>query len=287
MTTAVIFPGQGVQRVGMGAGLFERFPDLTAEADEILGYSVQRLCIENHDGLLDDTRYTQPAVFVVNALSYRSWLQENEEPDLALGHSLGEFNALEAGGAFDFAAGLRLVQARARLTARIPGGMTAVLGMSEGEVRRTLFSSHRDDVEIVNFNAPTQLVLAGPLQSLACAEEALRIAGAFDIRRLAVSGPFHSSYMADVAVEFGVWSEAEPITGPRFPVLANRTAQPHRASEIRRTMAEHIDHPVLWHASIVWILEHHPEARIVETGEPGILTRMVRRIRPDLSHVVS
>lgn len=131
MTTVVMFPGQGAQRVGMGGDLFAEFPDLTEQADEVLGRSIRDLCLEDRDGLLDDTRHTQLAVFVVNALAFRRLRASEGEPDLVLGHSLGEYNALEAAGSIDFLSALRLVKARAELTGRIKGAMTAVLGMSE------------------------------------------------------------------------------------------------------------------------------------------------------------
>jgi trans-AT polyketide synthase/acyltransferase/oxidoreductase domain-containing protein len=282
-----MFSGQGAQKVGMGRDLFAQFPDLVDQADEILGYSVRELCLEDPDGLLGDTRYTQPAVFTVNAMAYRRWRESGGEPDLALGHSLGEYNALEAAGSIDFCTALRLLKARAQLTGGISGAMTAVLGMPEGEIRGTLTRCHRLDVEIVNFNSPTQLVLAGPEESVARAEEALCGAGAFDIRRLSVSGPFHSSYMAPAAERFAALIAGADISPPRFPVIANRTARPHEPGRIAGRLAEHIDHPVLWHASLLWILEQDPDARFVEVGESGILTRMLRRIRPDRSPLVS
>jgi malonyl CoA-acyl carrier protein transacylase len=280
VTTVVMFPGQGVQRVGMGHELFDDFADLEAAASDMLGYSMRRLCLEDPHHQLNDTRYTQSAVYVVNALAYRRWRATAPEPDLALGHSLGEYNALEAAGAIGFLDGLRLVHSRARITSQIRGGMTAVLGLLEGKVRRVLTSGHHDDVEIANINAPTQFVLAGPDASLGPAEAALTAAGAFDIRRLAVGGPFHSSHMATVAAEFAAVAAGTSIKPATFPVIANRTARPHRVDRIARTLVEHVHHPVLWHESLMWIIEQDPLAEFVEIGDAGILTRMVRRLRP-------
>ncbi|SEG19827.1 trans-AT polyketide synthase, acyltransferase and oxidoreductase domain-containing protein [Nonomuraea solani] len=281
--TVVMFPGQGVQEAGMGRELFDEYPDLTAEADEILGYSVRRLCHDNPDGLLDDTLYTQPAVYVVNALEYRHWRGTAGEPDGALGHSLGEYNALEAAGALTFGTGLRLVQARAQLTGAVRGAMTVVLGLDEERIRHVLAANHHEDVEIVNFNTPTQLVLAGPPDSIGAAEVALDAAGAASVRRLAVSGPFHSSHMARAATEFAARFRHIGVEEPRFPVIANLTARPHRREEIMRSLAAHIDHPVRWADSIRWILERHPRATFEAMGKARILIRMLKRIRSELS----
>lgn len=135
----------------------------------------------------------------------------------------------------------------------------------------------------MNFNSPTQLVLAGPEASVTQAEEALRTAGAFDIRRLPISGPFHSTYMAPVAARFAALIGDVDIVAPRFPVIANGIARPHAPDQIARSLAQHIHQPVFWHASLLWIMEQYPGARFIEVGDSGILTRMMRRIRPTLT----
>ncbi|GAA1414987.1 ACP S-malonyltransferase [Catellatospora coxensis] len=280
MTVVVMFPGQGVQRLGMGQDLFDEFPDIEAAASDVLGYSLRQLCTHDAHHQLDDTRYTQPAVYMVNALAYRRWLANAEEPDLAIGHSLGELNALEAAGVFDLLDGLRLVVARAQCTAGVPGGMTAVLGLPEDEVRSALASGGCHDVEIANFNGPTQLILAGPVASLIAAESALNTAGAADIRRLAVDGPFHSSHMSAAAAGFATATHAVTMREPSFPVIANRTAKPHQIGELPRMLAEHLDHPVLWHRTLMTILDQDSYCSLIEIGGPGILTRMAARLRP-------
>jgi len=119
--TCFMFPGQGSQAKGMGQDLFDAYPELTRNASDLLGYSIKDLCLKNPDGLLDRTDYTQPALFVVNALS---WLRERERsgtPAYFVGHSLGEYNALFAAEVFDFETGLRLVQKRGSLMA-LAGG---------------------------------------------------------------------------------------------------------------------------------------------------------------------
>jgi len=147
-----VFPGQGVQKKGMGRGLFEDFRDLCRQADEVLGYSVETLCLENPERLLNRTEYAQPAIYVVNALYYLSLRRQDLPPaDYLAGHSLGEYNALFAAGAFDFHTGLTLVKRRADLMGKADGGgMAAVVGVSETAIKATLEMNNAAGVVIAN-----------------------------------------------------------------------------------------------------------------------------------------
>src|SRR5262245_38082606 len=118
MSIACVFPGQGSQSKGMGADLFDRYPDWTGEADRVLGYSIRELCLNDPAGQLGLTAFTQPSLFVVNAMAYRARAERGAPaPAFVAGHSLGEYNALVAAGVFDFSTGLRLVQRRGALMA--------------------------------------------------------------------------------------------------------------------------------------------------------------------------
>jgi malonyl CoA-acyl carrier protein transacylase len=122
MSIAYLFPGQGSQTKGMGAALFDRFSDWTAEADAVLGYSIRGLCLDDPRQELGLTQFTQPALFVVNAMTFRARHEDGQPaPAFAAGHSLGEYNALVAAGVFDFASGLRMVQQRGALMGRVGG----------------------------------------------------------------------------------------------------------------------------------------------------------------------
>ncbi|MFI2710531.1 ACP S-malonyltransferase [Micromonospora sp. NPDC018662] len=281
MTEVFMFPGQGTQRVGMGRELFARFPALEQEASEVLGYPLGRLCLVDPDRQLGNTRYTQPAIFVVNALAYRAAVADGARPDVAVGHSLGEYNALEAAGVFDFRAGLRLVAARAEAMARVTdGGMSAVVGLSETTLRFLLIRAGFDTLDVANLNTATQTVLAGPAADLDEAALILEDAGARMVRRLDVSGPFHSRYMTPAAAQLAAVVRATEPREPRFPVIANRSARPYRRETAADLLREQIDHPVRWRETIELLLDH-PDPRFTELGESTLLTSMVRQIRRD------
>lgn len=282
MTRIFVFPGQGAQRVGMGADLFDRFPELEAEASDVLGYSVRRLCLEDPEGQLGYTRYTQPMMYVVNALAHRAAIEKDGPPDIAAGHSLGEYNALEAAGAFGFADGLRLVAARARAMARITGGgMSAVVGMREVLLRFLLIRAGFDTLDLANLNTGTQIVLAGPVQDLDEVGLILEDAGARMVTRLKVSGPFHSRYMAPAAAELAPALRSVRFGDLAFPVVANRTAQPYERDRMADLLIEQIDHPVLWRDTLERLLAL-PDPQFTEVGDSRVLTSMVRGVRRDL-----
>ena len=141
---AYVFPGQGSQKKGMGEDLFDEFADITKKADEILGYSIKDLCLNNPDQNLNQTQYTQPAMYVVNAMTYLKKKQDSKDfPDYVAGHSLGEYNALHAAGVFSFENGLKLVKKRGELMSKAKkGGMAAILNTPQENTARKQFVIH-------------------------------------------------------------------------------------------------------------------------------------------------
>ncbi|RSS78800.1 ACP S-malonyltransferase, partial [Streptomyces sp. WAC02707] len=243
--------------------LFRQFPRLTARASELLGWDVAETCLRDPGGVLGRTAYTQPAVFLVNALAFRAQQSDppgRRPPAVALGHSLGEFNALEAAGALDFEEGLQLVAARARITASVSGAMTAVLGMPAQEIRDLLDARGLSALDMVNFNSPHQTVLAGTTEDVERGERVLYEGGAPDIRRLDVSGPFHSHAMATVTPQWEAALARVSFRPPAFPVVSNTTGRPHEPEYLRHRLAEHVRAPVLWEASVRWTLDRYPDA---------------------------
>jgi trans-AT polyketide synthase/acyltransferase/oxidoreductase domain-containing protein len=276
---AFMFPGQGSQSVGMGGALFAAFPEYVRKASEVLGYSIEELCLRDPAKKLGQTQYTQPAVYVVGVLSYLRRVEEKgDAPDWVLGHSVGEYAALFAAAAFDFETGLRVVKRRAELMAEArDGAMAAVVRRSEDDVRSTLASARLDDLDVANINSPQQIVLAGPRASIEAAKPHFEAGGARYVV-LNVSGAFHSRYMADAAARFATFLEGCKLHDPRYPVLSNVDARPYQPGEIRRRLVEQIVKPVRWVESIRY-LEGLGATEFEELGSGEILRSLVAQIR--------
>ncbi|HCY84430.1 MAG TPA: [acyl-carrier-protein] S-malonyltransferase, partial [Desulfobacteraceae bacterium] len=279
--TILMFPGQGSQVKGMGKSLFGKFPEVTARASDILGYDIRELCLEDPEKKLGLTQYTQPALFIVNALAWYELRDEGDkafQPCFALGHSLGEYNALLAAEVFDFEDGLRLVQERGRLMGEADGGgMAAVMAVSPEKILAVLAENRIGDVDLANFNTPDQTVIAGPKEAIATASKALKAEKA-RVVTLRVSAPFHSRYMADASAAFAGFLEGFRFAPPVFPVIANATARPYGPQETADLLARQISSPVKWAESIRYLMAVDAEPEFKEVNA-RILTKMVTQIK--------
>jgi trans-AT polyketide synthase, acyltransferase and oxidoreductase domains len=273
------FPGQGSQQRGMGKELFSRFPDETATAERVLGYSIEELCVSDPGRRMGTTEFTQPALYVVSALSYLDRLAGDAvAPDFLVGHSLGEYVALFAAGVFDFETGLRLVHRRGQLMAAAGGGaMAAVVGVDEDTLTRTLADAGLDGLDLANHNAPEQFVLSGPGEQIDEACTVFQNAGARAVR-LNVSAPFHSRYMRATAEEFGRFLDGFTLRPPAIPVLANVNALPYTHDGVKETLTAQIASPVRW-TDTVRRLMGCGDFEFVELGPGRVLTKLVGRIR--------
>lgn len=265
----------------MGGELFARFPDWTAAADEILGYSIRELCVEDPRGELGQTQFTQPALFVVNAMTHRAALEDGApRPSFVAGHSLGEFNALLAARVFEFEPGLMLVHRRGEIMSAVRGGgMAAVVGLEPQRIEEVLAQSDEGRrLDVANYNSFDQTVIAGPKDDLAAVQPAFEAAGVRAYIPLNVSAPFHSRYMRDAMHDFASTIDRIILSPPRVPVIANLTGKPDHAQTLRETLTNQIGHSVRWLDSMLHLLDHGVDT-IVERGPGKVLTKLMAQIR--------
>lgn len=277
---AYLFPGQGSQKKGMGLSLFEHYPELVKEADAILGYSIEDLCLNDPDDLLKQTQYTQPALYVVNALSYLERIKEDgKEPDYVAGHSLGEYDALFAAGVFDFATGLKLAKRRGELMAEARnGGMAAVIGMKENEIRKVIEENELQQIDIANLNSPNQIVISGPKQDIVDVQKCFVDAGALNYVVLNVSGAFHSRYMKEAKDKFAEYMEQFELHKPKIPIISNVHARPYRTKDIKETMIAQMVSTVKWEESICYLMGKG-DMEFEQIGPGNVITGLVRNIK--------
>ncbi|MCI3928433.1 ACP S-malonyltransferase [Streptomyces sp. AN091965] len=283
MTSVYVFPGQGSQRKGMGKELFEKYPDLVARADRLLGYSLRDLCVDDPDRVLNRTEYTQPALYAVSALQYLDHVDSGGAPPAVVaGHSLGEYSALFAAGAFDFTTGLDLVRRRGELMSRAPkGAMAAVVNLDQERAAEILAALPYSGIDIANINSRQQCILSGAYEEVHAPEvrEAYTEAGARFIP-LNVSAAFHSRCMADVQEEFARHLSGVDFRPLRIPVIANCTARPYPTTGYADLLVRQISSPVRWYESLSWLMARgHDDFR--EIGPGTVLTKLTGKIREE------
>ena len=268
----------------MGAELFDRYPDWTAAADAVLGYSIRELRVDDPRSELGLTQFTQPALYVVNALTYRAKRDDGmAEPAFVAGHSLGEYDALLAAGCFDFATGLQMVKQRGQMMGQISGGgMAAVIGLEPTRIKEVLDGADAGrSIDVANFNSFDQTVIAGPKEDLDSLKVDFQTAGAKLYVPLNVSAPFHSRYMQAPQMAFDAFLQGFTFQSPSIPVISNVTGKPYAADRVRETLAEQIGNSVQWLESILFLLQQ-PEPEFVECGPGNVLTKLVAQIRKRL-----
>lgn len=284
---ALLFPGQGSQRVGMARELARAEPlaaKTLAEADEALGFSLGELMAEGPRELLTETRHAQPAILTHSVAVLRTLGEKIGNPAVAAGHSLGEFSAYVAAGAMNFQEALLAVRRRGELMfsagAERPGAMAAVIGLRDETVSRVLLDVSSGECVPANFNSPGQVVVSGDARAVDEAARLLSAAGAKRVLRLPVSGAFHSPLMLPAASELARVLQGVDVQDPMFPVIANATAAPViDGGRARELLVEQLTSPVLWSASVGTMLDLGVRS-FLEIGPGRTLCGLNRRIAP-------
>ena len=286
--SAVIFPGQGSQSVGMGADLIDASPaakDVFDRAKEVLGFDLAQICFEGPTERLEKTDIQQPAIFTVSVALWEAFLEAGGSSKafaLTGGLSLGEYTALYIAGSLEFEAGLRLVRKRGELMQQAaeasPSGMVSLIGADEEKADAICDAARGDDVLApANFNCPGQVVISG---SQAACDRAVEAAGEAGCKAVAlpVAGAFHSPLMGPAAE--GLWPVLQEthFAEPAIPVIANVSGEPHGGvGAIRDSLRQQVTQPVLWQRCIERMIGSGA-GRFVEVGPGRVLTGMMRKI---------
>ena len=292
---ALLFPGQGSQKVGMGKGMCEQYPVARAVFDRVdaaLGRPLRQICFDGPVETLRMTATTQPAILTTSVAMFEalaSRLPEGwrESVVCVAGHSLGEYSALVAAGSLDIAAAARLVQRRGQYmqeaVAAGEGAMAAVLGADLQAVEELCRDAAEEDVlSPANLHAPEQTVVAGTAAAVGRLAERARSHGIRRVRTLDVSAPFHCALMAPARERLRGDLESAAIAAAAFPVIANIDACTTREpAAIRRALEQQVTAPVRWVETIVRMKEMGVEA-LVEIGPGRVLAGLVRKIDPEL-----
>jgi [acyl-carrier-protein] S-malonyltransferase len=282
--TALLFPGQGAQSVGMGHDLADQNPEARAlfdQANDVLGFDLTKICFDGPEEELTRSHHAQPAIFLVSAAAYA--VLKKQKPDLQpaalAGLSSGEWAALYAAGAVSFEDTLRVLEARGRFMQSAceqqPGGMLSVIGLTLDQLTTI---AEACEIQVANLNSAEQTVLSGTLAGVEKAEAEAKATGAKRAIRLNVAGAFHSRLMAPAAAQLADFLADIPLREPAIPVVSNVNGKPFQSvAEIRELMVRQVTESVRWVDDVQWMLAQGI-TRFVECGPGKVLAGLVKRI---------
>jgi len=291
--TALLFPGQGSQYVGMGKTLAEAYPAarlVLESADQALGFAISRIFIEGTEVDLKLTENTQPALLTVSIAAFTVLRELGIRSDYVAGHSLGEYSALVAAGSLRFTDALRLVRKRGRFMQQaVPpgqGAMAALLKLPVGRLEQVLRDSGQGEVvSAANLNAPDQVVIAGHAGAVNRAMKLAKAAGARRTVLLPVSAPFHCPLMRPAQEQMAPEVNGTVFEDLDWPLVNNWQAREVRtAADARKGLIEQIPNAVRWEETIRYFAAQGVD-RFIEVGPGGVLTGLLRSIDPSLQGI--
>ena len=290
---SIVFPGQGSQKIGMGSDLLNEFDfikKIFKQADEILGYSISDLILRGSQDKLNQTTYTQPAIYLVGYSICEILKKKNiffeKKINFLAGHSLGEYTALTYAGAFSFEQGLLLLKSRGEaMQSAVPlgeGGMLAVLGSEPSEIQ-TLIDNNSDSFEcyLANDNSKGQVILSGKKSNLEKFADLLKEKKIKNIN-LPVSAPFHCKLMRNATSKMENIINQQKLNFPKVKVVSNVTAAEYNdIEEIKKLLIKQIESPVRWRESIEYMISQGTTV-FIEIGPGKVLSGLIKRINKDV-----
>ncbi|MBO2759786.1 ACP S-malonyltransferase [Staphylococcus aureus] len=287
--TAIIFPGQGAQKVGMAQDLFnnnDQATEILTSAANTLDFDILETMFTDEEGKLGETENTQPALLTHSSALLAAL--KNLNPDFTMGHSLGEYSSLVAADVLSFEDAVKIVRKRGQLMAQAfptgVGSMAAVLGLDFDKVDEICKSLSSDDkiIEPANFNCPGQIVVSGHKALIDELVEKGKSLGAKRVMPLAVSGPFHSSLMKVIEEDFSSYINQFEWRDAKFPVVQNVNAQGETDKEvIKSNMVKQLYSPVQFINSTEWLIDQGVD-HFIEIGPGKVLSGLIKKINRDV-----